>query len=34
VRNVIQAVPMGGTNIRDLTDYARNRVAEVWATLP
>jgi outer membrane protein OmpA-like peptidoglycan-associated protein len=34
VRNVIQTVPMGGTNIHDLHDYARNRVVEVWATLP
>ena len=34
VRNVIQTVPMGGTNIHDLSDYARNRVVEVWATLP
>jgi hypothetical protein len=33
-RNEIQTVSMGGTNIRDLNDYAKNRVVEVWATVP
>jgi outer membrane protein OmpA-like peptidoglycan-associated protein len=34
VRNFIEIVPMGATNLHDLKDYARNRVVEVWATLP
>jgi outer membrane protein OmpA-like peptidoglycan-associated protein len=34
VLNVIQLIPMGGTDLRDPHGFARNRTVEVWAGLP
>jgi outer membrane protein OmpA-like peptidoglycan-associated protein len=34
VQNVMHIVPMGGTNILDPIQLAKNRVVEVWAVLP
>jgi outer membrane protein OmpA-like peptidoglycan-associated protein len=34
IRNVTHAVPMGGTNLVDKNNAAKNRVAEIWAVLP
>lgn len=34
VKNVTHAVAMGGTNLVDKNNAAKNRVAEIWAVLP
>lgn len=34
VKNVTHSVAMGGTNLVDKTNAAKNRVAEIWAVLP
>jgi outer membrane protein OmpA-like peptidoglycan-associated protein len=34
VQNVIHEVPMGGTDIMDAKELAKNRVVEVWAVQP
>ncbi|MBV9674103.1 MAG: OmpA family protein [Verrucomicrobia bacterium] len=34
VLNVIHPVPMGGTNLLDPKELAKNRIVEVWAVLP
>jgi len=34
IKNVTHAVGMGGTNLVDKNNLARNRVAEIWAVLP
>ncbi len=34
VKNVTHSVAMGGTNLVDKTNTAKNRVAEIWAVLP
>jgi outer membrane protein OmpA-like peptidoglycan-associated protein len=34
VQNVMHLVPMGGTDILDSRELAKNRVVEVWAVLP
>ena len=34
VQNVMHLVPMGGTDLLDLHNLAKNRVVEVWAALP
>jgi outer membrane protein OmpA-like peptidoglycan-associated protein len=34
VQNVIHAVPMGGTDLMDAKELAKNRVVEVWAVQP
>jgi outer membrane protein OmpA-like peptidoglycan-associated protein len=34
VQNVMHLVPMGGTDILDPRELAKNRVVEVWAVLP
>ena len=34
IQNVMHIVPMGGTNLLDARELAKNRVVEVWAVLP
>jgi outer membrane protein OmpA-like peptidoglycan-associated protein len=34
VQNVMHVVPMGGTNLLDPRQLAKNRIVEVWAVLP
>jgi outer membrane protein OmpA-like peptidoglycan-associated protein len=34
IQNVMHVVPMGGTNLLDARELAKNRVVEVWAVLP
>lgn len=34
VQNVMHVVPMGGTDLLDPRQLAKNRVVEVWAVLP
>jgi hypothetical protein len=34
IQNVMHIVPMGGTNLLDPRELAKNRVVEVWAVLP
>jgi len=34
VQNVMHEVPMGGTDILDAKELAKNRIVEVWAVLP
>jgi outer membrane protein OmpA-like peptidoglycan-associated protein len=34
VQNIMHVVPMGGTNLLDAHNLAKNRVVEVWAALP
>jgi outer membrane protein OmpA-like peptidoglycan-associated protein len=34
VQNVMHVIPMGGTDLLDARELAKNRVVEVWAVLP
>ncbi len=34
IKNVTHAVPMGGTNLVDKNNAAKNRIVEIWAVLP
>jgi outer membrane protein OmpA-like peptidoglycan-associated protein len=34
IQNVIHVVPMGGTDLLDARELAKNRIVEVWAVLP
>jgi outer membrane protein OmpA-like peptidoglycan-associated protein len=34
IQNVMHVVPMGGTDLLDARQLAKNRVVEVWAVLP
>jgi len=34
VQNVMHIIPMGGTNLLDPRELAKNRIVEVWAVLP
>ena len=34
VQNVMHVVPMGGTDLLDPRQLAKNRVAEIWAVSP
>jgi outer membrane protein OmpA-like peptidoglycan-associated protein len=34
VQNVMHVVPMGGTDLLDQRQFAKNRIVEVWAVLP
>jgi outer membrane protein OmpA-like peptidoglycan-associated protein len=34
VQNVMHVVPMGGTDLLDPRQLAKNRIVEVWAVLP
>jgi outer membrane protein OmpA-like peptidoglycan-associated protein len=34
IQNVMHVIPMGGTNLLDASELAKNRVVEVWAVLP
>jgi outer membrane protein OmpA-like peptidoglycan-associated protein len=34
IQNVMHVVPMGGTNLLDPRELAKNRIVEVWAVLP
>jgi hypothetical protein len=34
IQNVMHVVPMGGTDLLDARELAKNRIVEVWAVLP
>jgi len=34
IKNVTHSVAMGGTNLVDKNNAAKNRIAEIWAVLP
>jgi outer membrane protein OmpA-like peptidoglycan-associated protein len=34
IQNVMHVIPMGGTNLLDPRELAKNRIVEVWAVLP
>src|ERR1700738_961909 len=34
IQNVMHIIPMGGTNLLDPRELAKNRIVEVWAVLP
>ena len=34
IQNVMHVIPMGGTDLLDARELAKNRVVEVWAVLP
>jgi outer membrane protein OmpA-like peptidoglycan-associated protein len=34
IQNVMHVVPMGGTDLLDVRELAKNRIVEVWAVLP
>ena len=34
IQNVMHTVPMGGTDLLDPRELAKNRIVEVWAVLP
>lgn len=34
IQNVMHVVPMGGTDLLDPRELAKNRIVEVWAVLP
>ena len=34
IQNVMHTVPMGGTDLLDTRELAKNRIVEVWAVLP